>query len=198
VVRLRWEPELTSFGFGFLGEGSHIQTALLLRQLRGEVETSTGEPRETLSTTGYGINLSGVLPAPWAPDRDRFRWAWNAGEGIGRYITDLRAVGGQDAFFDSEADALEALPIASAYIAYEHWWRQRVRSTVTVGYVWVDQLEAQPDDALKRTERYSLNLVWSPIPRLDLVTEYLWGRRIDQDGQSGEAGQLQLGGTFRF
>ena len=53
-------------------------------------------------------------------------------------------------------------------------------------------------DALKRTERYSLNLAWSPIPRLDLIAEYLWGRRINLDDQSGSAGQLQLGGTFRF
>ena len=71
---------------------------------------------ETLSTTGYGINLSGVLPAPWAADRDRFRWAWNAGKGIGRYIADLNAEGGQDAFFDEEADDLVPLSVASAYI----------------------------------------------------------------------------------
>ncbi len=198
VLRLRWDPEATSFGFGLFGEGSHIQTALLLRQLRGEVEGLTGGPRETLSTTGYGINISGVLPAPWTADRDRFRWAWNAGRGIGRYINDLRSAGGQDAFFDEAQDELRPLSVASAYLAYEHWWRPRVRSTLTLGHVWVDNLDAQPADALRRTERYSLNLAWSPIPRLDLIAEYLWGRRIDLDRQEGRASQLQLGGTFRF
>ena len=95
-------------------------------------------------------------------------------------------------------DELQALSVASAYLGYEHWWRPRVRSTLTAGYVWVDNLDSQPAEALKRTERFSLNLAWSPIPRLDLVAEYLWGRRFNLDGQSGSAGQLQLGGTFRF
>lgn len=198
VLRLRWDPERTFSRFELFGEGSHIQTALLFRQLRGEVEGLTGAPRETLSTTGYGINISGVLPAPWAADRDRIRWAWNAGRGIGRYINDLRNEGGQDAWFDAASDSLEPLSVASAYLAYEHWWRQRVRSTVTLGHVWIDNLDSQPHDALKRTERYSLNLVWSPIPRLDLVAEYLWGQRFNLDSQSGKAGQLQMGGTFRF
>lgn len=198
VLRLRWDPEDVRFGFGLLGEGSHIQTALLIRQLRGEVETLAGSPRETLATTGYGINISGVMPVPWARDRDRLRWAWNAGQGIGRYISDLSAVGGQDAVYDHDLDELEALPVASAYLGYEHWWRRELRSTLTAGYVWVDNLDSQPAEALRRTERFSLNLAWSPIPRLDLVAEYLWGRRINLDDQSGSAGQLQLGGTFRF
>ena len=81
VLRLRWDPEIATFGFGLFGEGSHIQTALLLRQLRGEVDNLTGEPRETLSTTGYGINISGVMPVPWARDRDRLRWALECGPG---------------------------------------------------------------------------------------------------------------------
>jgi hypothetical protein len=198
VVRLRWDPEIQRFGFGLLGEGSHIQTALLVRQLRGETGNIAGTPQKTLSTEGYGINLSGVMPAPWAAERDRFRWAWNAGSGIGRYISDLRAEGGQDAFLDEESGELVPLDVAATYIAYEHWWSSQVRSTVTAGYVWLDNLDSQPADSLKRTERFSLNLAWSPIPRLDLVAEYLWGRRFDLDGQSGEAGQLQLGGTFRF
>lgn len=198
VLRLRWDPEVARFALGLLREGSHIQAAVLLRQLRGEVENAVGGPRETLSTTGYGVNISGVMPSPWGPAQDRIRWAWNAGRGIGRYISDLNAVGGQDAVFDPELDDLEALSVASAYLGYEHWWRREVRSTLTAGYVWVDNLSSQPENALKRTERFSLNLAWSPIPRLDLVAEYLWGRRINLDGQSGSAGQLQLGGTFRF
>lgn len=198
VLRLRWDPEDVRFGFGLLGEGSHIQTAILVRQLRGEIDNLTGDPRDTLSTTGYGINISGVMPVPWEDDRDLFRWAWNAGQGIGRYIADLNAVGGQDAIYDADLDELTALSVASAYLGYEHWWRPGVRSTLTAGYVWVDNLDSQPAEALKRTERFSLNLAWSPIPRLDLVAEYLWGQRINLDDQSGSAGQLQLGGTFRF
>lgn len=198
VARLRWDPKAAPFQFGLMREGSHIQAAILVRQLRGETAEPNGEARETLSTTGYGINLSGVMPSKFGPERDRVRWAWNAGRGIGRYISDLNAVGGQDAVFDAENDALEALQIAATYAAYEHWWGPQMRSTLTAGFVWVNNIDSQAPDALKRTERFSLNLAWSPIPRVDIVAEYLWGRRINLDDQSGNAGQLQLGSTFRF
>ena len=198
VLRLRWDPEAAPFQFGLLREGSHIQAAILIRQLRGEAENPEGEPRQTLSTTGYGINLSGVMPSKFGPEKDRVRWAWNLGKGIGRYISDLNAVGGQDAVFNSELAELEALPVAATYAAYEHWWGPKTRSTLTAGYVWIDNLDSQTPDSLKRTERFSLNLAWSPIPRLDLIAEYLWGRRINLDDQSGSAGQLQIGSTFRF
>ena len=46
--------------------------------------------------------------------------------------------------------------------------------------------------------RGTINLSWSPIPRIDLVSEFLWGRRINKDGQRGKARQIQLGTTFRF
>jgi hypothetical protein len=40
--------------------------------------------------------------------------------------------------------------------------------------------------------------MWSPIPRLDLVSEFLWGDRQNKDGQRGFAAQTQIGSTFRF
>jgi len=49
-----------------------------------------------------------------------------------------------------------------------------------------------------RQDRATLNLSWSPIPRIDLVGEFLLGRRLNKDGQRGEARQLQIGTTFRF
>ena len=59
-------------------------------------------------------------------------------------------------------------------------------------------LDIQPTDALHLTRRYAGNLIWSPIPRLDLVTEFLWGIRVNRDGKSGRATQTQVGATFRF
>ena len=62
----------------------------------------------------------------------------------------------------------------------------------------MDNIDIQADDALHLTRRYSANLIWSPIPRLDLVTELLWGIRINRDGRFGRANQTQMGATFRF
>ena len=36
------------------------------------------------------------------------------------------------------------------------------------------------------------------IPRIDIVGEFLWGRRIDKDRESAKARQIQFGTIFRF
>ena len=94
VVRLRWEPErkrelLTPF------------TPLTCRRRYSSDSCAARYPASdaTLATSGIGGNISGVLVTRWAAD-DRIKFAANAGSGIGRYINDLRALGGQDAVFD--------------------------------------------------------------------------------------------------
>jgi hypothetical protein len=199
IARFRWTPgERTlvqgPFGAGDLMRGGgHVQLAFLVRQIRGEFE-----PNETVSTQGVGYHVSGRIRSPWRGERDRILFAQAAGRGIGRYITDLGALGGQDAVYDPATGTLTALPVASAYVGYEHWWNPNLRSTATWGSVFVDNLDIQAGNALDRTDRATFNLSWSPIPRIDLVGELLWGRRINKDGQRGEATQLQIGTTFRF
>ena len=196
VARLRWTPGEKTFvpgGLGVFRRGGHFQAAFIVRQVRGEYE-----PNATLSTLGAGYHISGRIRTPWLGGRDQIPFATAAGWGIGRYITDLGTLGGQDAVYDPAANTLEALPVASAYLGYEHWWSPTARSTLTWGTVWVDNLTVQAGDALHRTDRGTINLSWSPIPRIDLVSEFLWGRRINKDGQRGKARQIQLGTTFRF
>jgi hypothetical protein len=91
--------------------------------------------------------------------------------------------------------------------AYAQWRKLTVGQTWSTfsdpeaepnGTVYVDNLDVQTGDAFHRTDRATLNLSWSPIPRIDIVSEFLLGRRINKDGQRGEARQLQLGTTFRF
>ncbi len=73
-----------------------------------------------------------------------------------------------------------------------------MRSTFVYGYTGVDNFDFQSDDAYSETQRASINLIWSPIVPLDIVVEYLWGRRRNKDGKSGTANQLQLVATFNF
>ncbi len=195
VARVRWEPR-RRIGLGFLRGGSHVQGALLLRQIRG---AAADRPNDPVGTQGFGFNLSGRLAVPFSTDRrDYVTFAFNGGSGIGRYITDLGTLGGQDAVYDPATNSLEALPVGSGYIGYQHWWSETVRTTATYGGVFVDNLDIQTPDSLRQTQRTSLNLSWSPIGRIDLVSEFLWGRRLDKDGRKGSATQLQLGGVIRF
>ena len=55
---------------------------------------------------------------------------------------------------------------------------------MTYGVVNVNNLDVQPEEALHRTQRTSINLTWNPIPR-DIVFEYLAGTRVNKNGERG-------------
>jgi hypothetical protein len=198
VVRGRWRPAAGRrgpLGFKAFRGDAHVNVALLVRQIRGE---PLDQPNTTLSTTGFGVGLSGRLAAPWQEDRGQVMFSAYAGSGIGRYITDLGTLGGQDAFFDPATNTIDALPVVAWYLGYERRWNAALRSTFTYGTVVVNNIEPQPGSSLHMTNRGSFNLTWSPIPRIDIVGEFLFGNRIDKDGQKGGSSQLQLGTNFRF
>ena len=175
--------------------GGHIQASGLFRQLRG---APTNDTKEIAAAGGYGTSISGRLPfAVWSK-RDQVVFQVNGGTGIGRYISDLRSLGGQDGVFDPDANELLPLVVFSALVGYEHWWSERLRSSLSYAGVGVENRDVQPASALHRTRQGTVNFMWSPIPRLDLVTEFLWGRRTNKDGEHSFAAQTQIGSTFRF
>ena len=195
VLRARWDPGKGKGSLPVLGQLGHVQLAVLLRQIRAASDLN---PDQTASRGGLGLGLSGVLRTGWWAETDDVKFSLYGGNGIGRYITDLRAAGGQDAYFDTATGDMTLLGVTAAYLGYEHAWSKTLRSTMTLGWVWVNVLENQPNDALKYTRRFSLNLAWSPISRLDLVAEFLTGTRVNKDLQAGTATQIQLGSRFRF
>jgi hypothetical protein len=186
-----------------LPRGGHLQGAAVLRQIRGELE---GKPNVVESAFAWGVSASGVVSVPRWSEKDRVIFQVTTGRGVARYINDLNSAGGQDAIFTPDGD-LRALQALSCYVDYEHAWGSQklaflelndLRSSLIWGHVTVKNLQEQPGDAYRKTDRLSLNLLWSPIPRVDLGTELLWGRRENKDGSTGTATQFQLRARFLF
>lgn len=167
----------------------------MLRQIQAEPEDNPGVEEKD---DGWGFSFSGNVQVPiWGED-DKFMFQLNYGDGIGRYINDLNSVGGQDAVFDPVTGELKALTAFGGYLAFEHWWSQKIRSTFVMGLTDVDNFDFQPDDAYERTTRVTANLLYSPIPRLDLGGELLWGERTNKDGNTGDAIQMQIAAKYIF
>jgi hypothetical protein len=195
IGRVRWQR----------GEG-HLQAALVLRQIRGELE---GQANVVQGAFGWGVSTSGVVPVPkWNP-ADKVVFQFNGGMGVARYINDLNSAGGQDAIFVPSTGELRPLGAFGFYADYEHHWQApnlfglgltlpELRSSLIWGFVNVKNLAEQPGDAYHRTNRLGLNLVFSPIARLDVGTEFIYGTRENKDGGRGRARQLQLRMRYLF
>ncbi len=188
---LRWRQEQPTW----MPRAGHLQAGLLMRYITAEPLAEQNQVRKTFA---WALSASGDLAVQRLGPKDRLKFAGYVGKGYGSYITDLDSLGGQDAVYDPVRDALEPLPASAIYGGVEHWWNDRLRSTLTSGWVWVDNLDLQDGGAYYRTSRYSLNLAWSPVPRLDLILEALTGRRVNKDRSSGWATQIQAGGRFLF
>jgi hypothetical protein len=195
VLRLRWDAARPLGLLGLLRSVGHVQAAVVLRQLR----VAAGSPTAAVvSTRGYGLGVSGRLNTGWVFEGDDLTFSAYAGEGIARYITDLDTFGGQDAVYDTAAGTLEALPVVAGYVGYELRWNKRLRSTLTLGWVRVSNLDVQDPSSLKQTLRGSGNLIWSPESRLDFVVEFMAGKRWNRDGSWGQASQIQIGTRYLF
>ena len=86
----------------------------------------------------------------------------------------------------------------SSYFGYERVWKPTFTSAVTYGLVRVSNVDGQRSDELRETQRGTFNLTWTPISQLDVVLEFLTGRRVNKDGNRGSSSQFQAGWTFRF
>jgi hypothetical protein len=193
-------PDLITRGFMDLPNDGHLQVAGVLRQIRGEA--TAGDVR---NSWGAGGSVSGVLAIRVRTLIDRLMFQVNGGTGIARYINDLSSLGGQDAVFDSTTGDLVALPVLGWYVGYEHRWKEwqhlqtmNLRSTALWSLVNVHNQDFQPPNAYDQTNRFALNLVFSPSGRVDAGIEYIYGVRRNKDGQRGTANQVQLVGLFRF
>lgn len=227
-------PDLvTSIRRNWFG-GWHVKTALLLRQIRAipnaGVDTN-GQPCDptevdlgcvainsdgsTQRDYGWALTASGKVQVPWFDKRDNFLFQLNYGEGLGRYLTDLSSIqslgidGGKDGVINPANGELKALPIFGGYLAFQHWWSKRMRSTFITSLVNIDNFDFQNPTSYKQTQRASANFIWSPISSLDLGAEFLWGKRVNESSftnpetgvnnpGSGTATQLQLEAKYRF
>ena len=190
IVRLRYDPRRLPPSSACCAKGATSRAPSCCASCAAKSRPRRRAP-ETLSTPGYGSNLSGVLPAPWARDQDRFRFAWTPARGSAATSPTWKPWAGRTPLRCREGRprppaGRRRLPglraLVAAHGALDGDRRLRLGGQPRVAAA----ADAAPHRAL------SLNLAWSPIPRLDLVAEYLWGRRInarppDRRGRSAPA-----------
>jgi flagellar motor protein MotB len=188
----------------FKGDG-HLQGSAVVREIRATPDVPEGDPTAPFQNgTGWGLSLSGVVPFKHWYLTDRFIFQLTGGRAIARYINDLSSLTGLDGVFDATGD-LHLLPMWGWYLDYEHVWKEfkkaqamNLRSSFLWSVVHVNNPDFMPDTAYKLTHRLGANVIFSPMRRMDVGLEYIWGTRENKNDATGTARQIQLVTIFRF
>jgi hypothetical protein len=172
----------------------HVQLASIFRGLSNkEFTTVGGQEFDSERAFGWGLNLSGGFKVL---KRDTVQAQVTYGEGIGNYGNDS-SFDETDAAFDEDGD-LVALPYFGIVLGYTHWWAEQWRSSVSYGFVNMDNERTQSPDAYDKTHYASLNLVYQIRKRLSVGLEGLYGHNEVRSGADGDAWRVQVGLIYKL
>jgi len=179
-------PELAA-RYTWKGDWGHVQLGGMLRQLRYE-DGPSGIDDDVM---GWGVSVSGKFPV----GRDDIRWMVHHGEGMGRHIG-LNFV---NAAVLTNTGSLETIGTTGGFLAYRHWWTDRLRSTAAFGYLDVDNpLQYTGTGVNSGNWSGQINLFYDPVESLSFGIEYLRAEREIETGDSGRLDRLQFTGKYSF
>ncbi len=197
-------PDVTA-NVRYTGDYGHVQVAGILRKLT--FQPATGD--SAYDEIGYGINATGIIH-PWAcmtntptsgdcataMSKSRLLWQFAAGRGITRYYNDENGLG-LDATYDP-LNGFRAIPSYGWFVSYEQWWCKKWASVLTYSQTKLDLTDTLPGSTYQRAEYLSGNLIWLPVERLGVGLEFIYGKRENLDGQSGDNTRIQMACQYKF
>ena len=189
-------PDLTA-AVGYYGDWGHVRLAGLLRKIGFDTRgTDDNEPEG--SETGWGVDLTGSFKLGLATPKLGVVY----GRGLATYMND----GGMDLapsvnviflpgsiLLDPEPEAVKLLGL-SAFVDFQ--WSKRWSSTIGYSSTKVWNTNFQEDSAFHKGEYALVNLLWYPADPVMAGFELQWGKRTDNDGDSGH--DLRVQGSFKW
>ncbi|MBA4285271.1 MAG: hypothetical protein C0434_07030 [Xanthomonadaceae bacterium] len=145
---------------------------------------------------GYGLSFAGKVPL-WG--QDDLRFTFSGGDGFGRYLA-LNTVG--DAIVDARGK-LQTVEIYNGFVAWRHPWNDQWRSNLALSAFHANTGQAASGSmfgsAVSRNVRsITLNLLYSPIPKITFGAEYRYARRDTVGDLSGDLSRLQFSARYNF
>ena len=164
------------------GDWGHFTVAALLRQFKYGEETETGGAVSVSGKFNLGAN-------------DDIRYMANAGSGIGRYM----AFGlGADTVLDANGN-LHALDGYGGFVAWRHAFSSKLRSNLMYSAALFDNDPMLTGYGVtERAQSFHANLIYSPLPKLDVGAEIGFGKRELEDDREGDLKRIQATVKYSF
>jgi hypothetical protein len=179
-------PDLTA-RYAWKGSWGHFAIAGLLRELAHE---TTGAAAMDDSTWSGALSASGKFNF----GKDDLRWMALYGN-LGRYVGLNFA---NDAVINGNGE-LESIDGYAGFVAYRHFWTDRLRSTFSVAMQDYDNdADLTGLSAAKSSWSWTANIFYSPLPKLDIGAEYRQANAEREGGDEGDLDRLQLTTKYSF
>jgi len=174
IGRLKCKNEVATFNAAFM-----------VRNIR--IDSATADDAKW----GEAISLTEIVPL----GVDDLRANVNLGNAVGRY----QLVG----FFpDGYVDATGKVRLAqtrSGYVAYRHFWSPTLRSSLILSGSGTDTPDGGTFDGFNKSARSAhVNLIFSPVPRVNLGAELIGEKRTVVDGDYGILHRVQFAAQYLF
>ena len=191
-------PDLTA-AIRYGGDWGHVRLAGILRKVGYDTRgTEDNEPDG--SETGWGLAATSAIRLGLATPKLGIVY----GRGIATYMNDggmdlapnVEVVAGPGALIlVPSAEAVKLLGI-QAYVDLQ--WSKQWSSSLGYSFTKVSNTNFQDLTAFHKGSYASGNLLWSPDPNILTGLELLWGKRIDNDGESGTDFRAQYSFKWSF
>lgn len=168
----------------------HLQISSLFRSVGAFLPNGLRD-----SVFGWGVNVAGSAKIV---GKDNFVFQGAYGNGIERYFNDTSGEGEDAAPKSAQDPHLKALPVVATYGAYQHFWTERVRSSIIYGYIQIDNTVFQANSVFHQSNYSAANLIWNPRGSFNVGAEFLYGWQVLKNGQTGNAPRLMLSAKYNF
>ena len=170
------------------GDWGSFSAAGMLRQLAYQ-NNATGIDDKT---DGFSVSLTGKF---LLGERDDFRWQFNAGKGLGRYI----GLNTTNAAVLDANGKLNAIDVSGLFGSFRHFWSDKWRSNLTVGYLAIDNDTTLTGmGATKKVSSVRFNMIYSPQPKLTFGAEVMLANRELESGADGDLTRLQFSAKYAY
>jgi len=186
-------PDLVA-NYTHKADWGHVRVNGLLREIVSETSGANPNTNDD-SATGWGIGLTGKVMI----GKDDLKFSVNHGEGISRYI-DLALPA--DGTLDSSGD-IDVAELTAFFVAYRHWWNDQWRSSVIYSDLDVDYEtggagEPSPISSTSESTSIAVNLIYSPVKKVDLGIMYIDAERELDNGNDGDMNRIQFSAKYAF
>jgi len=83
--------------------------------------------------------------------------------------------------------------------AYRHVWNDQLRSSFGASFSNADNDTSISGFSVPESYQSAhADIIWSPVSRMSLGAEYIWGRRKDESGDDGTLNRLQLSAKYLY